>query len=340
VRRLLLREDQPRVQDAVRFMKLSDIGGEFAFIKRVTGAPGSDPSVVRGVGDDCAVLETGGSEYTLVTVDMMVENTHFSLDWYSPFQLGSKLMEVNVSDIIAMGGTPRWAFISLALKADTQVEFMDEFYRGLYASAAVHGVVLAGGDTTRGREMVLNLALAGSVEKERVRLRSGARPGELICVTGTLGKSEAGLRLLMDGKRTGYLSGYLEPHCRLASEGRAIARNAGAMIDVSDGLASEVGHICEESGTGARIDRDAIPLSQETRDAAYAAGGDPYDYALYGGEDFELVFTLAPDRLGALKSEFSDFTVVGEVLQKKEGIFMLHGGRHIDMKGGFDHFSG
>jgi thiamine-monophosphate kinase len=171
-----------------------------------------------------------------------------------------------------------------------------------------------------------------------VRLRSGARPGELICVTGTLGRSEAGLRLLMAGKRGGYLAGYLEPRCRLASEGQAIARHAGAMIDVSDGLASEVGHICEQSGTGARIDRDAIPLSPETREAAREAGGDPYDYALYGGEDFELVFTLAPERRGPLAGEFSDFTVVGEILPEERGITMTGGGRTIDLKSGYDHF--
>jgi thiamine-monophosphate kinase len=319
-------------------MKISEIGGEFAFIKRVTGEAGTDPALVQGVGDDCAVIDCGGSGYLLVTVDMMVENTHFSLDWYSPCQLGAKLMEVNVSDIVSMGGTPRWAFISLALKPDTPVEFMDEFYRGLYWSAARHGVVLAGGDTTRGREMVLNLALAGDVEKKGVRLRSGARPGELICVTGTLGKSEAGLRLLMDGKRDGYLSGYLEPRCRLASEGRAIAAYAGAMIDVSDGLASEVGHICERSGTGARVDRDAIPLSPGTRDAAREVGDDPYDYALYGGEDFELVFSIAPERREPLARVFTDFTVVGEVLPKERGIIMTAGERTIDLKGGYDHF--
>jgi thiamine-monophosphate kinase len=321
-------------------MKISEIGGEFAFIKRVTGAAGTDPSVVKGVGDDCAVLDCGGEGYLLVTVDMMVEQTHFSLDWHSPFQVGAKLMEVNVSDIVAMGGTPRWAFISLALKADTPIEFMDEFYRGLYESAARHGVVLAGGDTTRGREMVLNLTLAGDVAKEGVRLRSGARPGELICVTGSLGKSEAGLRLLMAGKRGGYLAGYLDPRCRLAAEGRAIAAHAGAMIDVSDGLASEVGHICEQSGTGARIDRDAIPLSAETRAAANEAGGDPYDYALYGGEDFELVFTIAPERRDALARKFSDFTVVGEILPAGEGIILADGGRSIVMKAGYDHFGG
>ena len=114
-----------------------------------------------------------------------------------------------------MGGTPRWAFISLALTPDTEVEFMDEFYRGLYDSARKHGVALVGGDTTHGREMALNLALIGDVEKQFVRFRSGARPGDLICVTGTLGKSEAGLKLLQNGRKDGYLDGYLEPKCRL-----------------------------------------------------------------------------------------------------------------------------
>ncbi len=320
-------------------MKLSDIGGEFAFIKRVTGVAHADPAIVKGVGDDCAVLEYTEDRYLLVTVDMMVENTHFSPEWHSPWQVGWKLMEVNVSDIVAMGGTPRWAFISLALKADTQVEFMDELYRGLYDSARRHRVALIGGDTTRGRELAMNLALVGDAEKRFVRFRSGARPGEMICVTGTLGKSEAGLRLLMAGKKDGYLGGYLEPRCRLQWEGTAIARRAGAMIDVSDGLASEVAHLCGESGVGARIDGEKIPLSQETMDAARAVSGDPIDYALYGGEDFELVFTITPERCAGLRDEFRDFTVVGEVLKKEEGIYLMTNGVRAGLKRGYDHFT-
>jgi len=319
-------------------MKIPEIGGEFAFIKRVTGVSYRDPAIVRGVGDDCAVLEYTSDKYLLVTVDMMVENSHFSLDWYTPYQVGMKLMEVNVSDIISMGGTPRWAFISLALTRDTEVEFMDEFYRGLYDSAKKHGVALIGGDTTHGRELALNLALIGDVDKDRVRLRSQAEPGDLICVTGTLGKSEAGLRLLLAGRRDGYLAGYLEPKSRLESEGKAIARYARAMIDVSDGLGSEVGHICEESGTGARVDWEKIPLSGETVDAARAVGGDPRVYALYGGEDFELVFTIHPDKLEALKNDFTGFTVVGEILPKEAGIFISREGEKLDLKGGYDHF--
>jgi len=319
-------------------MKLSDIGGEFAFIKRVTGVQNADAAVVKGVGDDCAVLEYTDERYLLVTVAMLVENTHFSLDWHTPYQVGGKLMEANVSDVVAMGGTPRWAFISLALRADTEVEFMDEFYRGLYDSARRHRVALIGGDTTHGRELAFNVALAGDADKRFTRFRSGARPGELICVTGTLGKSEAGLRLLLAGRRDGCLGGYLEPRCRMEWEGAAIARRAGAMIDVSDGLASEVAHICEESGTGARIDREKIPLSSDTVDAARLVSGDPYEYALYGGEDFELVFSIAPDRIKGLRKEFSDFTVVGEILQKEEGLSIASDGQRSDLKRGYDHF--
>ncbi|MGD0210307.1 MAG: PAS domain S-box protein, partial [Desulfomonilia bacterium] len=121
-------------------MKISDIGGEFALIRRLTGVPYNDPAVIKGIGDDCAVLEYTVDKYLLITVDMMVENDHFSLAWHTPYQVGKKLMESNVSDIISMGGTPRWAFISLALRADTKVEFMDDFYRGLYDSLR-NGVV-------------------------------------------------------------------------------------------------------------------------------------------------------------------------------------------------------
>lgn len=320
-------------------MKISDIGGECALIKRLTSISYSDPAVIKGVGDDCAVLESTQDKYLLVTVDMMVENDHFSLAWHTPHQVGRKLMESNVSDIIAMGGTPRWGFISLSLPADTEVEFMDEFYRGLYDSAGRHGVALVGGDTTHGRNLVLNLALLGDVDKNFVRLRSHARPGDLLCVTGTLGKSEAGLRLLRNGKNEGCLDGHLEPQCRLEWEGKAIARYAHAMIDVSDGLSSELAHICEESDTGGCIVWEDIPLSPGTIKAAQILSDEPQDYALSGGEDFELVFTIPPANISTLRKEFSDFTIVGEIQAKEVGIFVLKQGQKIDIWGGYDHFS-
>ncbi|HNV48095.1 MAG TPA: thiamine-phosphate kinase, partial [Spirochaetota bacterium] len=156
-------------------MKIADIGGEFAFIRRVAREY-RDPAIVRGAGDDCAAIDHPPSRLLLLTTDMMVENTHFTRDWFTPRQIGRKLMEVNVSDIVSMGGVPRHAVISLAMPPDTTIEFMDELYRGLYESAEAHGVALVGGDTTRGRELTLNLALTGEVEPELVRYRSGALP--------------------------------------------------------------------------------------------------------------------------------------------------------------------
>lgn len=317
-------------------MRISDIGGEFAFIGRVARNY-RDPAIVRGVGDDCAVLAHPADRLLLLTADMMVQDTHFTLQWFSPHQIGKKLMEVNVSDIVSMGGTPRHAVISIAIPEETGVEFLDELYRGIYESAETHRVALIGGDTTRGRELALNLALTGEVEKDLVRYRSGAVPGDLICVTGTLGKSEAGLRLLMNSK-TGYVGGFLEPRSRLAGEGRAIARHAHAMIDVSDGLASEVRHICEESGTGAFIIHDSIPLSPKTRDAAAALGSDPYSYALYGGEDFELVFTIPAGSMDGLRRTFSDFTVIGEIREREAGVNLSYEGRLMPLDHGYDHF--
>jgi len=321
-------------------MKISDIGGECALIRRLTSVPYNDPAIVKGVGDDCAVLEYTQGKYLLVTVDMMVENDHFSLSWHTPNQVGKKLMESNVSDIIAMGGTPRWAFISISLTETTQVEFMDVFYLGLHESAQKHGVALIGGDTTHGRDLVLNLALIGDVDKEFVRLRSDAVPGDLICVTGTLGKSEAGLRLLRKGKNDGLLDGHLNPQCRLEWEGRAIARYAHAMIDVSDGLGSEVTHICEESNTGGFITWEHIPISPATIEAARILYDEPQSYALSGGEDFELVFTIQPENIPSLQNEFSDFTVVGEILPKGEGIYLMRQGRRMELGKGYDHFIG
>lgn len=320
-------------------MKIADIGGEFALIRRLTSLSYDDPAIIKGVGDDCAVLEYTADKYLLVTVDMMVENDHFSLTWHTPEQVGKKLMESNVSDIIAMGGTPRWAFISLSLTQVTDVEFMDEFYRGLYDSARKHGVAIVGGDTTHGRDLVINLALVGDVDKGLVRLRSHAQPGDLICVTGTLGKSQAGLKLLLNDRRDGYLNGHLEPQCRKEWEGKAIARYAHAMIDVSDGLGSEVTHICEQSGTGACINWEKIPLSKDTIEAARMISGNPHEYALYGGEDFELVFTIPKGNIPALQKEFSDFTEVGEILPKEAGISILKDGSRQDVKKGYDHFA-
>ncbi len=319
-------------------MKIKELGGEFALIERIKKSYGHDARVIKGIGDDCAVVRAGNGKLLLITTDMMVENDHFNTAWSSPAQIGMKLMESNVSDVVAMGGTPAFAFLSMCITADTAVEFMDGFYEGLYRSAREHGVLLLGGDTTHGKGLVFNLALTGEVEPELLRLRSGAKAGEHVCVTGTLGGSTAGLKLLSRGME-GYITDHLEPKSRKVFEGRTIAAFATAMIDVSDGLASEVSHICRESGTGGRIDYGAIPVSAHTVASAQLLGEDARDFALYGGEDFQLVFTVPSGNLGPLRERFSDFTVVGEILPADEGIHLVKDGRKLPLKKGYDHFA-
>lgn len=324
-------------------MLISQIGGEFELIKRLADKKIYDPGVIKGIGEDSAVIRYTNGKYLLLATDMLVERRHFNLGWHTPYQIGKKLMEANVSDIVAMGGAPKYALVSLALKKMTSVEFADELYRGLHASAKRHDVSIVGGDTNRGGEYVFSLALVGEVEKSLMRLRSTAKVGDLICVTGDLGGSAAGLRIIKKYKHPGaallkYIKKHLEPVARRAKVGRLIAGYAHAMIDVSDGLASEVRHICEESGVGAKIDWEKIPIANTTKTAAKMTKSDPHKLALYGGEDFELVFTMAENNLENLRGRFRDFSVVGKILDKKEGVYILKSGQRISIGRGFNHF--
>jgi len=317
---------------------VGDIGGEFALIKRLTESQQiTDPDVIIGVGDDCAVIRKDDDTYLLVTADMMVEDDHFSHKWYTPEQIGGKLVESNVSDIVSMGGAPRHGIISMSLPAQTTLSFVDRLYEGIYASARRHGLSIIGGDTTRGDRLVLNLTLIGEVKCAFLRTRAMAQEGDLICVTGALGKSMGGLRMLMSGIE-GDRSGHLEPRARTRAEAHAIAAHAHAMIDVSDGLASEVAHICEQSNTGAVICRDRIPLAPAAVTAAEALHESAYDYALYGGEDFELAFTMPEREIDALRAVFGDFSIVGRVTARSGGTTLDIDGKREPLRGGFDHF--
>lgn len=323
-------------------MKISDIGGEFALIRRLaervgSGSPISDPAVVQGIGDDCAVLEHTGGRLLLVTTDMLVENVHFTLSFHTPAQVGWKLAESNVSDILAMGGAPRHAFLACSLKPNTEVAFVDALVDGLAASFRRHGVQLLGGDIARGGEYAFNLTLLGEVERDLLRLRSAAVPGDLLCATGTLGGNAAGLELLRRGME-GYRQDYLEPRARTAEEARTIARQARAMIDVSDGLASETGHICACSRVGAEIELERVPISPHTRESARRLGLDPLELALFGGEDYQLLFTLPEENLAALRDGFADFTVIGRIRPEEAGLRLLRGGRAETPRRGWDHF--
>lgn len=319
-------------------MNIQELGGEFSLLKRIV-RPVDGRGVVVGPSDDCAVLDYDAENYLLLTTDMLVEENHFSLRWSTPFQVGKKLVECNVSDIVSMGGTPLHAVVSIALKKETPVEFVDGLYRGIYSAAKRHGVQIVGGDTVRGKEYSFNLALLGTVPKALYRLRSGAKSGELLCVTGRLGGSAAGLELLKRGKN-GSTKKHLEPESRLASEGQAIARFASAMIDVSDGLASEARHFCEQSKVGAVIEAEKVPLASEALSAASALGCSALDFALYGGEDYELLFAIAEEKVAVLRKEFDDFSVIGRIVAASEGLCLLEGREKKALGKGFDHFAG
>ncbi|MGM0509843.1 MAG: thiamine-phosphate kinase [Thermoplasmatota archaeon] len=308
--------------------------GEFGLIDRLKEKIADGEGVVKGIGDDCAVLE-GDHDYTLLTTDMLVSGDHFNRDWQSAWQIGWKSIVVNVSDIASMGGVPKWALVSMALPDDVSVEYVDEIFEGMVDASEEYDLSIIGGDTTHGDLLVINVALIGEVEKEDLCMRGDAEVGDVICVSGDVGKSWAGLELLRAGKE-GYTDFYLEPYCRLDISGE-LAHFVNAMIDVSDGVASEVGHICEESGVGAEVYEDKIPVSDKTKEAAETLGKDPMFWALSGGEDFELLFTIKEDKMDNI--EDVDYTIIGKITES--GMFLVgEDGQKSELKGGYDHFSG
>lgn len=333
-------------------MKLMRIGeiGEFGLIARLREGCLHAGGVVRGIGDDAAVLEFTPGTLVLATCDMLVEGRHFLRGRMSPYQLGRKALAVNLSDIAAMAGTPRHALVSIGLPADLTVEYVEELYRGMKDLAAEAAVNIVGGDTVAAPVLTLDLAVLGEVPPGRLVLRSGARPGDLLLVTGELGASAAGLELLLSPTAEvpeeiarPLLTSHLEPRPRLA-EGRLLGGLATAMIDISDGLASEVHHLCAESDVGAVIWADRIPIGRATREAARLLDRDPLEWALYGGEDYELLFAVPPERAGEAATGIGEAggtaAVIGEFLPREEGVHLLDRcGRKTPLRpAGFDHF--
>jgi thiamine-monophosphate kinase len=325
-------------------MKIHDIGGEFSLIERLANqSPATHPDLVAGIGDDAAVI--GGTfpngDYLLTTTDMLVDGSHFRRDWATPEQIGIKSVACNVSDIAAMGGAPTFMFVSLALASDTEVEWVEGLYRGMAGACRRYGVVLAGGDTTHGQVITVNITLLGRVDPEHLCLRSQARPGDLLCVTGPLGGSAAGLAMLAAGlDPLPYLRDkHLVPECRLDIS-TLVAAEAGAMIDISDGLAAETLHICNQSGTGAEIIADDIPIHPAVRDAARETATNPFDLALSGGEDFELLFSVSEVGKQRLEEKEISVVAVGKVTEAAAGRhLLLPDGKRSPLSGGYNHFS-
>ncbi len=299
-------------------MKMQQLG-EFGLIDRIrkmTSVP--DPSWV-GIGDDCAVIplspETGGAPASdlLVSTDMLVEGTHFLMEDISPRQLGWKSAAVNISDIAAMGGKPIATFLSLALPKTLPEQWMQEFMEGYNGISEKYGAALLGGDTTCSPDRIcINVTVLGTCPRGKAKLRSAARPGDLVCVTGTLGDSAAGLRLILGGQKGAaprLMDRHYTPTPRV-EEGLALSCLPGvhAMMDISDGVGSDLRHILDESGVGARIDTGKLPISKELQALCSEKGWDPKELALSGGEDYELLFTMDPQETPDIP-----YTVIGEI---------------------------
>lgn len=275
--------------------------GEFEFIdgiRRMFPAPEG----MEGIGDDCAVIPQHSGFETLVSTDMLVEGSHFLLDDITPWQLGWKSAASNFSDIAAMGGEPVGSFLAVALPQDLPEGWTDSFIDGYKAISEQYGFPLLGGDTTASQDrLCICITVLGRAPEGRSKKRGSARPGDLICVTGTLGDSGAGLQAILKGvKRDETVEKLIErhylPHPRIPEAIRlASYEGVHAMMDISDGVGSDIRHILEESGTGAVIDIQALPISEGAKAFCKGQGLDPVEIALCGGEDYELLFTVTQE---------------------------------------------
>jgi thiamine-monophosphate kinase len=273
--------------------------------------------VVKGIGDDVAVLAVPGPEYLLATSDIQVEGVHFAREAISPYQLGRRVVAINVSDIAAMGGEPRWALVSLAIPGDTEVGYIEELYRGMREEAAWAGASIVGGNLSSINSiMIADLTLLGVVSPGQLVLRSTACDGDAILVTGWPGESRAGLELIRrpdlevsSSNRRKLMERHLCPQPRLV-EGQLLARSGlvTSMIDVSDGVIGDLFHICKSSGKGAEIEAASLPLSSAVSEAARAAGADSLEWVMSGGEDYELLFTSSPEAVSRVRRMLLDET--------------------------------
>ncbi|UCF50725.1 MAG: thiamine-phosphate kinase [Thermoplasmatales archaeon] len=313
-------------------MKVKDIG-EFGLIDRITKRS-KDKKILVGIGDDAAIYGTE-KDFQVLTTDCLVEGDHFRRDWFNSTQIGMKAIEINVSDIAAMGALPKYILVSMALPKDLDVEFVDGLYEGMWKTCDKYGIEIIGGNMTHSEKILISITLTGEVDNKNLCLRSGAKPGDYILVSGHLGNGRAGLRLFQKGikgfeKVRKY---YLEPNAQLKTALK-ISPFINSMIDVSDGLAPEISHICKQSKCGAMIYKDKIPISEEVRTVATKLGDNEFDYALFGGEDFELVYTVSKENIDKVNG-----FLVGEIIKNKKISLFFNGEEKAIEEKGYDHFS-
>jgi thiamine-monophosphate kinase len=336
----------------------SDRDGEFELIERIRRLlPDESPNgLAVGLGDDCAAVETTPGRLLLVTVDALVEERHFTRRTTTPAALGMRLASVNLSDVAAMGGVPRWAVLSLAIPEELAESWTERIAAGAIETLGRFGSSLVGGNLASAEStIVADLTVFGEVEPDRVLRRAGARPGDRLLVTGRIGAAAAG-RAIAEGRT---VIGAAEQHELLAAhrrpvprilEGRALSATRGvhAAIDVSDGLVADARHIAGASGVDLTIRSDRLPVPHTVRQAAAAAGVDALHWALAGGEDYELLFACDPERVDGVRDALdrasgTTASVIGEVVpvrgERPEVRVIAPDGSEIDSTGGgWDHF--
>jgi thiamine-monophosphate kinase len=335
--------------------------GEFGLIAlmRDTLGDASDEALVSGIGDDTAVYRVGDGRVHLLTTDALTEGIHFDRAFMPMEHLGFKALSVNVSDIAAMNAEPRYATVTLGLSQQVSVEMVETIYEGVKEACDAYDVTVVGGDTVSAHALSLSVTVVGEADEDDVVYRSGAQVGDKLCVTGDIGASYAGLKVLVRNRQRMEEQGedfqpnldpfsyvirrHLAPPAQLKTvrDWADAGVTPHALIDISDGLASEVHHVCEASEVGAQLYEPALPIDPETRNTATDFGEDVSIYALFGGEDYELVFTIPEEELEAADPQ--SYTVIGDIIEPEDPeypvLIQRADGENVPLQpGGFDHF--
>jgi thiamine-monophosphate kinase len=316
--------------------------GEFGFIRRIQQRAGSAVHLLQGIGDDCAVQHQQSGQQLLTSTDLLIEGVHFDRRWTSMEHLGRKAAAVNLSDIAAMGGTPQSLFLAVGCPEEVSLSDLEQLLDGFLAEIAAYGAILAGGDSCRSPgPLFLSVTVQGVVEAGAAVFRHGARPGDSIYVSGTLGDSALALQLLLEEQKPSaeLLARHHRPQARIElGQQLGKLRLASAMLDISDGLLGDLEHILEASSVGAELDLTALPLSSSFS-SRLATDPQLLDLALAGGEDYELLFTSPQPGLAEDRRLSTPVTRIGTV-RTGSGVRILQadGALYQCQRGGFDHF--
>lgn len=333
--------------------------GEFGLIEKMSqilGTP-SDEDVLAGISDDAAVYRVDDDRVHILTTDVLIEGVHFDRLINPMEYLGTKSIAVNVSDVVAMNAEPRHAAVGLGIPETVSVEQVEALYRGMKKACDLYGLTVVGGDTSAAHQLTISVTVVGEAETLDVVYRRGAAPGDLLCVTGDLGAAYAGLKVLLEQRRKLEESGddfapnldeyqyviqrQLVPRARLDVV-RDWARRGvkpHALIDLSDGLGSDLHHVCRQSGCGAELHVAAVPVGLETRNVADEFEEDVDTFALFGGEDYELLFAASQEEVE--KMDDTTFNVIGRFTPGPEVTVTMPDGESFPLgRGGYDHFRG